>query len=71
MVNKKESNIIDCHAENKARNDAKAEFALCRIIDCHENFTNFLAMTNPRRHCEALAEAIHNVESHRVLMLIF
>ncbi|WP_300902100.1 hypothetical protein [Helicobacter rodentium] len=27
----------------------------CNIIDCHENFTNFLAMTKskPPRHCEA------------------
>ncbi|WP_273214131.1 hypothetical protein [Helicobacter rodentium] len=42
----------------------------CSIIDCHENFANFLAMTErqnamtqskPLRHCEALAEAIHNL----------
>ncbi|WP_276952532.1 hypothetical protein [Helicobacter rodentium] len=33
-----------------------------KIIDCHENFANFLAMTKskPPRHCER-SEAIHNL----------
>ncbi|WP_301199254.1 hypothetical protein [Helicobacter rodentium] len=47
-------------------------FLYVRFVDCHENFSNFLAMTErqnamtqskPPRHCEASAEAIYNLIS--------
>ncbi|WP_273211796.1 hypothetical protein [Helicobacter rodentium] len=38
--------IVDCHTPLCfVRNDTARKLKICKLIDCHENFSNFLAMT--------------------------